>query len=83
MSSFQLFRRGRRDLVAMTSTVDSSLISHYVEVYTNLLKVLASQVMTMEKDFFEVSRLLARKVALGCSVHMLNANVRGFTSAGY
>ena len=45
----------RRDLVAMTSTVDSSTISNYSDFYNDLLKVLASQVLTMEQDFFEVS----------------------------
>lgn len=50
----------RRDLVAMTSTVDSSTMSQHAELYTNLLKVLVSQVKTMEQDFFEVSVVWVR-----------------------
>jgi A1 cistron-splicing factor AAR2 len=42
-----------RDLVAMSSMVDFSTISNYRDFYNNLLAVLASQVMTMEQDFFE------------------------------
>lgn len=44
----------RRDLIAMTSTVDDSMVSKHIELFTNLLKVLEVQVMTMEQDFFEV-----------------------------
>lgn len=50
----------RRDLVAMTSTVDLLAISQHMELFVNLLKVLETQIVTMEKDFFEVSNALAR-----------------------
>lgn len=45
----------RRDLVAMTSTVGPSEIYRYTELFDYLLKVLETQVMVMEQDFFEVS----------------------------
>lgn len=41
--------------MAMTSMVDYSTISKYADFYASLLKVLTSQIMTMEQDFFEVS----------------------------
>jgi hypothetical protein len=47
--------RFRRDLVAMMSTVDPLQISQNIDLYANLFNILASQVTTMEQDFFEVS----------------------------
>jgi hypothetical protein len=46
--------RYRRDLVAMLSVVSSDSVSKNLMLYTNLLQVLSTQLMTMDNDFFEV-----------------------------
>jgi A1 cistron-splicing factor AAR2 len=42
-----------RDLLAMFSVVDLEEVAARLEVYSNLLSILSSQVITMERDFFD------------------------------
>jgi A1 cistron-splicing factor AAR2 len=42
-----------RDLVAMLSAIEFEGVSARVELYSNFLSILSSQINTMERDFFD------------------------------
>jgi hypothetical protein len=59
-----LFKKNRRDLIAMLSLVEPKGIQANAELYHNLLRILPAQIVTIDKSFLEVRKLQYKSLSI-------------------